>query len=127
MSDIIKRIVPSEGLRDYLVNRDHFKHGSDCSIYGFPCCCCEHHLCEATVGPCQTCDHNVNAVKEAANAAGEARPASPPTCGSPLPDLAPSVCPRCGADTTFRHVTCFECGELLVNFKSNKANAPRQF
>lgn len=62
-------------LRDYLVERDKFQHGHDYSIYGFPCCVCEHRQYDAQKEPCRTCDHNANAVKDdTANASGEGRP-----------------------------------------------------
>jgi len=58
--------------RDYLVERDNFQHGHDYSIYGFPCCVCEHRQHDAQNEPCRTCDHNVNAVKDTANEKVEA-------------------------------------------------------
>jgi hypothetical protein len=52
-------------LKDYAVNRDKFEYGLNYSMFGFPCCVCEHREGKAqNVEPCRTCDHNVNAVKD---------------------------------------------------------------
>jgi len=53
-------------LKDYAVNRDKFEYGLNYSMFGFPCCVCEHREGKAhNVALCRTCDHNVNAVKDA--------------------------------------------------------------
>ena len=62
-------------LRDYVKTRDKFELGDGQHFGGFdfPCCDCKHVKQSADLEPCRTCDHNVNAVKDTANAAGEVR------------------------------------------------------
>jgi hypothetical protein len=60
-------------LRDYAVARDKFaldaRNGGPPRFapeVAFPCCVCAHAEHTDSEEPCRTCDHNVNAVKDAA-------------------------------------------------------------
>jgi hypothetical protein len=54
-------------LRDYDVKRDKFVARED-GEFAFPCCVCVSKRKGQHEEPCRTCDHNVNAVKDTANA-----------------------------------------------------------
>ena len=69
-------------LKDYAVNRDKFErsgNGSGSLTLDFPCCVCFHRFRKDTEEPCRTCDHNVNAVKDAPPVQSDQSPCS--SCG----------------------------------------------
>jgi len=50
-------------LQDYTVKRDKFEAKLDL-VYGFPCNACKHIHKPCHDEPCQSCDHNVNAIDD---------------------------------------------------------------
>jgi hypothetical protein len=79
-------------LEDYVVTRDKFQLHDKGTVgleLSFPCCHCQHRNMRDTDEPCRTCDHNVNAVKDTANA--EVSEGGPLTHESPAAQSRPSL------------------------------------